>query len=149
MDNNLKKIIIDFLLLPYKFIQWTKKWHFFHFIFIGSFLIILFNIIGDFIDEIFFYNEQNNINTNTNSHINFELLDSIALFAMLNIFYSIPIAILLSIYELYLIIKKLIDRLAIVNEFLLKNKFYNIFYTFCATLHLIGYIVIILQLFIL
>ena len=109
------------------FIQWTKKWHFFHILFVGNFLFIaiyfLFLIFIALLDCIF--------NNNITAYLSIESLSFILFSIILCLAITPYTTIIATILEIFIIITKKIQKktIQITNSFLIDNPKYNILYT--------------------
>ena len=110
------------------FIQWTKKWYFFH-------IMALCNIPLIFILAIELYYNDYSILFTYNNILN------IAFFVVLwSLSTSIPIALIITII-IYIISRFLKKDFYVYNKFLSKNIFYNIYYILIHGLILVSVLI--------
>ncbi len=108
------------------FIQWTKKWHFCHVLFVGTFLLVvpyIFLFLKNLISEIIILIQMPNCI--------FESFDYIPFWIFYFVGTLIVIAFLALIIQVFTIIKRAFARKSIFvqSSFLLHNQYYNRFYT--------------------
>ena len=106
-------MIKDFFHKINNFIQWTKKWHFFHFIAIGN--ILLFSLIV-FITIL-------SLETDPTEDIFLNIISLPIMYISLLLYLALPIAIIIMYFNL-----KKGRKITIYNKFLLNNEIYNITY---------------------
>ena len=113
----------------YNFIQWTKKWHFFHFFINGTTLIILFLVTAFFLFIYTYINNPTIICINSNRRNNAD--DNFILFIFFeHAFATFCTGIIGLFVEIIFLLRKLLinKKCCITSKFLLCNKFYNIYY---------------------
>ncbi len=131
-----------------KFIQWTKKWHFFHVLFVAIFacffpLFVLF-FISVFIDIFSILVEKKSISSIIEGYL-LPFGGGIMFFVLLMIIFSL----LGLIVEIFVTIKRAFARksISVESSFLLENKYYNYIYHFAFWNFIIGTIIWMLWLY--
>ena len=130
-------------------IQWTKQWHFFHILFVGSFLMYnWFPYIGmpfDIITGICYIIKKlgisNNPPTDDNDIFGWAILTAAVLFMFLFTTLLNSVIGLLTEIIIYFIRKKKCKPITVQSSFLLNNKIYNFIYINCIIGFLYSFIV--------
>ena len=117
------KILQSFLSKVDSFIQWTKKWHFFHFVTISALpvaIVMIISLIFPYIDK-FIIKSDPSFATDPRALGTFWVL-------LLGLPYLMVVLNIIIGFIVQLIIWLIKNNPQVENKFLLHNKYYNIFW---------------------
>ena len=123
------------------FIQWTKKWHFFHFFVSGAALLTLFFAVVLVMFIITYLNDPYSIRINAKNSCNGDVSALIAFSEYA--FATLCTGIIGIFINVFCILKHLIYRknCCITSKLLLCNKYYNIYYIIFFILTIVSWII--------